>query len=256
MVNIYYSLSIIILTLGFLTLIFLFMNSQLRKLTLYITNFNLDKLKFKPISKKYLYYKRVFDIFISIIFLIILLPLNLIIICCIKIFDGGNIFIKVFRTDCITNKEYCLYKFKTFKPRKILLSDYIPTTNLNTLNSISKDPRITKFGSFLRTYYLDSLPKFYNILKGDISLIGRNFYRFRDYPENILNEKKMEILTTIPIGLISLWSISYSKICNKEMSYKNIINYDLMYASKASLVFDLYIYLKTILIGIGIETSK
>lgn len=105
--------------------------------------------------------KRIFDIVISFVGLLILFPFFLIIALLIKIDSKGPVFFKQIR---ITKggKEFKIFKYRTMK---VGLDKYSQIT-------VGKDDRITKVGSFLRKYKLDEIPQLINVLIGDMSLVG------------------------------------------------------------------------------------
>lgn len=105
---------------------------------------------------------RVADIIISLAGLIICLPLFIIIAICIKCNSKGNIFFTQERIGC-SNKPFLLFKFRTMVNYKL---------NKSLLTIGNKDARITAVGYYLRRYKLDELPQLWNVLKGDMSMVG------------------------------------------------------------------------------------
>ena len=107
--------------------------------------------------------KRLLDIFISAIGLLLLLPLLIIIAIAIKTTSKGPVF---FLQDRVGKnaKIFKLFKFRTMIPGAIKIGDGLKVS--------SDDARITRTGSFLRKTSLDELPQLFNVLKGDISLVG------------------------------------------------------------------------------------
>ncbi|KXA17703.1 sugar transferase [Fusobacterium nucleatum] len=105
--------------------------------------------------------KRIFDIVISFVGLLILFPFFLIIALLIKIDSKGPVFFKQIR---ITKggKEFKIFKYRTMKVGSDKYSQI----------TVGKDDRITKVGSFLRKYKLDEIPQLINVLIGDMSLVG------------------------------------------------------------------------------------
>ena len=118
-------------------------------------NYQIQKSKSKNL-------KRIFDITISIIALIILFPFFIFISISIKASSKGNIFYLGLRTGK-KNKNFYIYKFRTMIQDAEDIGG--PSTALN-------DFRLTKLGRFLRKFKLDELPQFINIIKGDMSLVG------------------------------------------------------------------------------------
>ena len=109
----------------------------------------------------YGFIKRAFDIAVSLFILVLFSPAMLIISIAIRISDGGHIIFRQRRPgkDC---KIFTVYKFRTMKEK---------TTDENG-NELSDMDRMTSIGSFLRKTSLDELPQFFNVLKGEMSLVG------------------------------------------------------------------------------------
>ena len=160
------------------------------------------------------YIKRIIDIIISFIALILLSPLFLLIALLIKIIDKRNVFYKQKRTGKF-GKEFKIYKFRTMK-----------------------DGKITKLGKFLRSTSLDEIPQFYNVLKGDMSLIGPRPW-IPDYYERFNEEQKNR--NKIKPGLVGLAQIHG----RKELDIFDKINYDLSYVEKLSFIEDIKILIKS-----------
>ena len=106
--------------------------------------------------------KRIFDVLVSGLFLIILSPLIIVISIIIKLTSKGSVFFKQRRIGRL-NKEFYIYKFRTMR-----------TDTPNVATHLLKDPEkyITPIGKFLRKTSLDELPQLFNILKGEMSLVG------------------------------------------------------------------------------------
>ena len=106
--------------------------------------------------------KRIFDICFSLTFLCTLFPIILLIVAIIsKITMPGPLFFKQKRTGYDGKDFYC-YKFRSMKINK----------EADTLQAVKDDPRVTKWGRFIRHTNIDELPQFINVLKGDMSLVG------------------------------------------------------------------------------------
>ena len=106
------------------------------------------------------YFKRIFDFIISLILLILLSPFLLIIALLVRIFLGAPVLFKQKRPG-LKGKPFVLYKFRTMTDGKDEQGCLLPD-----------EQRLTKFGQFLRSTSLDELPELFNVLKGDMSLVG------------------------------------------------------------------------------------
>ncbi|MFV0518796.1 MAG: sugar transferase [Lachnospirales bacterium] len=189
-----------------------------------------DKLS---LSDEYKIVKRTFDIVFSVIMIIITLPIMVIVAIAIFISDGGNPIFKQKRVT-INNKIFNVYKFRT------MILDAEKETG--AVWATENDPRITKLGSFLRKFWLDELPQLFNIIKGDMSVVGPRPERpelietfIKDYPD-------FKFRTYVKCGLTG-----YAQVLAKyDTTPKNKLKFDMYYILKADLVMDLNIILLTI----------
>ncbi|GGB01628.1 MULTISPECIES: sugar transferase [Mucilaginibacter] len=140
--------------------------------------------------------KRLFDIVISLIALIMLLPLFILIAIAIKINSRGSAFYKQTRVGKDGN-EFELFKFRTM---------YINSDRAGLLTIGSKDYRITSVGYWLRKYKLDELPQLLNVLKGDMSFVGPR-PEVRKYV-NLYTPAQLRVLSVKP-GVTDWASIKY-----------------------------------------------
>ena len=126
--------------------------------------------KAKPV---YDFFKRIFDIVLSLIALIVLSPVFLGVFIAVKIEDGGKV---VFKQVRLTKggKEFVMYKFRSMIPdAESKLESLMDQNEVDgPAFKIKDDPRITKVGKFIRKTSIDELPQLVNILKGDMSIIG------------------------------------------------------------------------------------
>src|SRR3989344_910213 len=191
--------------------------------------------------------KRLFDIIVSGVGLLITLPLSLLIALLIYLDSGGPVIYKALRAGK-SGRNFLMYKFRTM----VLNADKIggPSTSAD-------DPRLTNIGKFLRKYKLDELPQFVNILKGDMSFVGPR----PEVLSEVLqyeNDTKNAILSVQP-GLTDLASIADlheeevlrgSK--DPHQTYKEKIQpqkiaLQLEYIQKKSFWLDIQILIKTFL---------
>ena len=195
-----------------------------------------DKLKILP-------YKRVFDILVSSLLLIILSPLMLLIALIIKLESKGPIIYKSKRAG-YGYKIFDFYKFRSMrtgadKELKNLAkyNQYAQDTEDAIFIKIKNDPRVTRFGQFLRNTSLDELPQLVNVLIGDMSLVGNRPLPL--YEADKLTKDGTAWRFLAPAGITGLWQIN--KRGKAEMSLDERISLDVIYARKYSLQLDLKI---------------
>lgn len=185
--------------------------------------------------------KRSFDILIASIGLIISIPIGIVIAILIKIESKGKV---IFRQERLGKNEriITIYKFQTMVENaedKLKELSEEKQKEYKENYRIEKDPRVTKIGNFLRQSNLDEIPQLWNVLKGDLSLMG---------PRPILQEEiekygnlKDKLLSAKP-GLTGYWQINRKNCKN----YKQRIEMELFYVEHKNLSLDVKIFLTTI----------
>ena len=188
-------------------------------------------------SRKSFYHgiKRFFDILVSLIVFIVLIPFFILIAIGIKLEDGRGVFYRQLRVG-LYNKPFYLYKFQT----------YIANAEKNGAEwSQENDPRITKFGRFLRYTHLDELPQVWNVLRGEISLVGPRPER----PEFVtILEKEIpyfDLRHVIKPGVTGWAQVKFKYAGTILESYEKF-EYDMFYAKNQNLFMDFGIIIRTI----------
>lgn len=192
--------------------------------------------------------KRIFDIISSLLGLIVLSPLLIILAFWVGLSSKGGIFYSQTRVGR-GNKDFKVLKFRSMA----LGSDQ---KGLLSIGKDGRDPRVTRVGYVLRRYKLDELPQLFNVLKGDMSLVGPR-PEVRKYV-NLYNKAQLEVLKVRP-GITDMASIAFknendllAKADNPEEFYVKVImpdkiNMSLKYLNERSFLKDLHIIFKTIL---------
>jgi lipopolysaccharide/colanic/teichoic acid biosynthesis glycosyltransferase/NDP-sugar pyrophosphorylase family protein len=194
-----------------------------------------------PVSSHYQKVKRLVDIIIAVTGLIILSPLMLLIAVAVKLDSSGRVFFGQER--CGKNgRRFTMYKFRTMVDNAEDLKRKL--TPLNEVDGpmfkISRDPRITRMGKVLRDTNLDELPQLWNVLKGDMSLVGP---RPLSMEEMSLNPRWRDARLSVPPGITGTWQVE----AHSKTQFRDWIHHDLDYVKKTSLWFDLKIKVKTAL---------
>lgn len=189
-------------------------------------------------NKKVELVKRTFDLTVSIIAIILLLPIYLTLALLTKISSPGPIFYKQERVGR-WGKPFNIIKFRSM---------YVDSEkNGPELSTGSKDPRITPLGHFLRKTRLDETPQFFNVILGEMSIVGPRPER-KFFIDQIVKEAPdyYQLLTLRP-GITSIGQVKYGYASSvKEMIER--MRYDLIYLKKFSLEIDLQIILLTCLV--------
>ena len=177
--------------------------------------------------------KRIMDIIISLVAIILSAPVILICAIIIKASDGGPVFYRQERLT-IHNKPYRIYKLRTMR------TDAEAATG--AVISGKDDPRVTKFGKFLRRSKLDEVPQFYNVLMGDMSIVGPRSER----PEFVANfEKEIPGYSqrfAVKAGITGLAQVAG----NYDTTPQDKLRYDLLYIKNYSVLQDMKIMFSTV----------
>jgi lipopolysaccharide/colanic/teichoic acid biosynthesis glycosyltransferase len=173
--------------------------------------------------------KRGFDIIISLLALIILCPALFLIVIAIKVSSKGPVIFKQKRAGKNGN-TFVFYKFRTM---------IINTDPFGPSPKSGRDPRLTKVGRILREYSLDELPQLFNILKGDMSVVGPRPLYLSQIPE--WSERQKKRLLVKP-GLTGLAQISG----RGELTREEKLELDIKYVETVSLLADMKIVLATV----------
>lgn len=195
--------------------------------------------------------KRLFDILVSSILIIGLLPFFVIVAIIIRLESKGPIIYKSKRAGT-GYKIFDFYKFRSmFADADKRLAELSKTSNQyaaadegqpKAFVKILNDPRVTKVGAILRKTSIDELPQLFNVLKGDMSVVGNRPLPLYEAEQLTSDQFAMRFLG--PAGITGLWQIS--KRGKAEMSEDERKNLDNHYAKDSSFFMDLKIMLKTI----------
>ncbi len=185
--------------------------------------------------------KRCFDFCFALTVVLLLSPLYLVIALLIKLDSPGSIFFCQSRIG-LHNRPFKVWKFRTMVANADKLQVKLEADNEikdGVLFKMKDDPRITRVGKILRRYSLDELPQFFNILLGDMSLVGPRPLPTRDVERFTTRHFiRQEVLP----GITGLWQVSgRSNIDN----FEDVVNLDMAYITNWSIWLDLKIILKT-----------
>ncbi len=203
-------------------------------------------VKAKPI---YRFFKRLFDIVASFLGLVILL-IPLIIISIIIVIDSPKAPpIYVQERVGKGGKRFKFYKFRTMVPDADKMLDSLLDKNemQGPAFKMRNDPRITRVGHFFRKTSIDELPQLWNILKGDMSIVGPRPPLPREVA--MYNEKQMQRLLVTP-GLTCYWQVQKGR---NDLSFDEWLELDLKYIAERNLATDIKIIFKTAGAVFGLE---
>lgn len=183
--------------------------------------------------------KRVFDILLSLIALILCAPLFLVLTILIKTDSKGPVFYKQQRIGFL-GKPFYIFKFRSMRTDAELAGPQLSKEN---------DNRITRIGKFLRKTRLDELPQFYNVLKGDMSIVGPRPERQFFIDQIVKKAPYYQRLHRIKPGITSWGQVKFGYAENVDEMVERM-KYDILYLENMSLGLDLKIMIYTALIMI------
>lgn len=204
----------------------------------------INKKKKIKINIFYLIIKRIFDILIGIIGLVLLIPISIILkVLLIITKDKGPLFYVQKRVGQ-NGKAIYIYKYRSMVVgaedilKELMDKDKKIKEEYEQNKKLKNDPRITKVGKFIRKMCIDEMPQFLNLLKGEMSLIGPRPYLYQEIPD--VKEGFDEIVSVKP-GLTGLWQVSDKS----DLSFQRRCTIERYYANNASLLLDIKIFFKT-----------
>ncbi len=185
--------------------------------------------------------KRLLDITLSLTLLILLMPVFIFTALCIKFGSPGPVFFCHERL-VLTKRLFSIYKFRTMVVDAEELQKDLEKLNEadGPVFKIKNDPRVTSVGQFLRTSSIDELPQLFNVLKGDMSLVGPRPLPVRDYKE--FDQRWFTRRFSVRPGITCFWQING----RSEIPFTKWIELDLRYIDTWSLQLDMWILLRTI----------
>lgn len=186
--------------------------------------------------------KRFFDLCFSMALILVLSPVYLLIALMIKLDSPGSIFFRQKRVG-LYGQEFKIWKFRTMVTDAEVIQASLEAKNEikdGVLFKMKDDPRITKIGKFLRLYSLDELPQLFNVLVGEMSLVGPRPLPLRDVQKF---QTKHFIRQEVLPGITGLWQVSgRSNIEN----FEDAVKLDMEYIENWSIWLDLKILLQTV----------
>jgi exopolysaccharide biosynthesis polyprenyl glycosylphosphotransferase len=186
--------------------------------------------------------KQLLDFFGALFWLAVLSPIFLAIATAIKISSPGPVFFRQKRSG-INGAPFTIYKFRTMNTNAEQTKHELAAMNemSGPVFKVTNDPRVTPIGKFLRKYSLDELPQLFNVLRGEMSLVGPRPLPVDEVKrfDNLAHRRRLSVKP----GLTCLWQISGR---NQITDFKDWVRLDLQYIDSWSIWLDLRILLLTI----------
>jgi len=188
------------------------------------------------------FFKRIIDVIAALIVLVLFIPIMLIIALLIKLGSPGPVFFKDKRQG-LHGRMFNCYKFRTM----VVGADKIQD-RMRVLNQVDGpqfrmeyDPRVSVVGRFLRNTYIDEIPQFFNVLLGQMSVVGP---RPSPESENTLCPSWHDARLSVRPGITGLWQVCRTRQPMRD--FQEWIYYDTRYVKNLSLKMDLWIFRQTI----------
>jgi lipopolysaccharide/colanic/teichoic acid biosynthesis glycosyltransferase len=191
--------------------------------------------------------KRIFDIIASSIIILLLSPVFIITIVAIILESGFPIYFLQRRGSIKGGEEFDFIKFRSMVTNAEQIKQELMDKNESdgALFKMKNDPRVTSVGKIIRKLSIDELPQLFNVLKGDMSLVGPRPLPLIDFEKANESDEFWDVIKergSVKSGMTGLWQISG----RSEIKFKDMILLDLYYVENQSLLFDLEILFETI----------
>lgn len=194
--------------------------------------------------------KRLTDIFGALVGIVLLSILFFLIALLIKIEDPRGPILFTQKRVGLNGKEFKMYKFRSMvsdaEERLNELLKYNETTG--AMFKMKDDPRVTKIGKFIRKTSIDELPQLFNVLKGDMSLVGPRPPLPREVVEYTEYDKQRLMVTP---GCTGLWQVSG----RSNLGFSQMVELDLHYIKNRTLIMDIKIIIKTVFVLFGSKNA-
>ncbi len=197
-------------------------------------------------KKFYRFVKRIFDIIVSALSILILSPVLLLVSLLVKLSSKGPVLFKDQRIG-LHGLPITVYKFRTmYIDAEEHIEKYLTPEQIKTWlkdRKLDNDPRITKIGRILRKTSLDELPQLFNILLGSLSIVGPRPITRHEMKENYTHYQ-MRVLLSVKPGLTGVWAVYGRSNCTYESGERQLK--ELSYIDKKSVGYDLKLIFMTI----------
>jgi lipopolysaccharide/colanic/teichoic acid biosynthesis glycosyltransferase len=194
--------------------------------------------------------RRTLDIGVAAVVLLLMAPVIAVVALTVRLSSPGPVFFRQRRLGR-SMRPFTVLKFRTMRADadSALHRDYVrsligtdaPENPPDNLYKLVVDPRVTKVGRFLRSWSLDEIPQLWNVLRGEMSLVGPRpviEYEVEQYPDWYLRR------FAVKPGLTGLWQVSG----RNERTYEEMVRFDVEYAERRSLWMDLRILARTAIV--------
>jgi len=191
--------------------------------------------------------KRIFDVVGSVLVMFVLSPIFIVTSSAILLESGFPVFFRQKRTAIKGGPSFDFFKFRSMVHNADELKEGLILKNESNggLFKMKNDPRMTKVGRIIRKFSIDELPQLYNVLRGDMSLVGPRPLPIGDFKKLSLPSEYWDSIkdrTRVKPGMTGLWQVSG----RSHLGFEEMIWLDLYYAENQSLLFDLEILFATI----------
>ena len=204
--------------------------------------------KVGPIRYRTYFGKRLFDIVGALAICLVVLPIFAVLAIAIRL-TGQPVMFSHTRVG-LGRRTFRCFKFRSMVPnatevlKELLRKDYKALQEWRENHKLRDDPRITRLGRFLRETSLDELPQLWNVIKGDMSLVGPRPIVVDELER--YGNKALDYCTVRP-GMTGLWQVSG----RSNLTYSRRVSLDMLYVRRQSLMLDLWVLWRTIFVVFG-----
>jgi len=196
-----------------------------------------ERIELQPAARML---KRALDLVLGTLLLLVAAPIITVAAIAIRLDSTGPVFFRQNRIGA-QGRAFTMWKLRTMEADAQDRRSTLQHRNEagGPLFKLRVDPRVTQVGRFLRRWSLDELPQLFNVLAGDMSLVGPR----PPLPEEVATyDSQVGRRLLVRPGMTGLWQVSG----RGDLQYEDYVRYDLMYVQNWSIAFDLYILLKTL----------